>query len=760
MRLLVLFCLLSLAVTQFAHASPFATNKSEHSIILADGPIEIHLQDSVQWLKADHTSFSLGQLQLATTPIFQSLSFNPFMQGKESYWLRFHVINPLNHNLPLALSLSDNTLLVEGAYRRISGKWQRINELKKEQRLSGHTAIVLNFQSNSDQWIYLRVHPLQTSNLKPVLQTLEQYTQNLSFFQVTLGAMMALLAFIALLHLTAIRFHSHVRHYLVVYLASVGGVCGMAQLPLTSWPHWLDNFCNLLPWLLAGGLLLSSFSTQTYQTKLKSNRTTFLILALLLVALLIFNAPISVILSCSLLPCIFILSRVTRISMSLSISNFVLLIYIAWQLAYLAWPNYVVTPDSLSILFATTTLIFFASMSMILPYFQRQSKLNVPSAGNRNYLFLSHMSHELRSPMNGVLGMSELLNETPLSHTQRDYVDTIQSSGEDILRMIDRISDYAKITSGRLQLEETQVDLAQLLENVLLRFQHSANQKGIELVLNLEPDIPEYIVVDERRLHTLIDYLLEKAVNHTEHGEVELRIKWDPQNTQQHLLFSIRDTGEGMRKEDLKTLFRSMDQVDHLKGEVPIFGIGMTLCKQLVKLMGGDMYVESTPGLGSTFSFSMPYGLASQSAGNPSQLDLLQGLSMLIVDDNSTLRKVIQRYAKSWGMHADATYSGKEALAMLRNQANLKTPYDIILIDQNMPIMDGFQLAKRIQEDTDINQNLLKIMLTGLAISSKHKSVVQADIHQVISKPVSSRALQQVLAQRIQQKIVMKSSYS
>jgi len=399
-------------------------------------------------------------------------------------------------------------------------------------------------------------------------------------------------------------------------------------------------------------------------------------------------------------------------------------------------------------------------MSMILPYFQRQSKLNVPSSGNRNYLFLSHMSHELRSPMNGVLGMSELLNETPLSHTQRDYVDTIQSSGEDILRTIDRISDYAKITSGRLQLEETQVDLAQLLENVLLRFQHSANQKGIELVLNLEPDIPEYIMVDERRLHTLIDYLLEKAVNHTEHGEVELRIKWDPQNTQQHLLFSVRDTGEGMRKDDLKTLFRSMDQVEHLKSEVPIFGIGMTLCKQLVKLMGGDIYVESTLGLGSTFSFSMPYGLASHSVTPPNQLDLLQGLSMLIVDDNSTLRKVIQRYAKSWGMHADATYSGKEALAMLRNQANLKTPYDIILIDQNMPIMDGFQLAKRIQEDTDINQNLLKIMLTGLAISSKHKNVVQADIHQVISKPVSSRALQQVLAQRIQQKIVMKSSYS
>jgi signal transduction histidine kinase/CheY-like chemotaxis protein len=772
MRLFVLFCLLSFIFSYSAFARDIKPIKSvpsdvhsmaqqqEHSIILADGPIEIHLQHSMQWLKADYQSFSLGQLQLASTPDFKSLEFNPFMQGNESYWLRFQVINPLSHSLPLALSLSDNAILVEGAYRLENSKWQRIDELKKEQRLSGRSALVLNFQGNSNQWIYLRLQPLQNSNLKPVLQNLEQYNRSLSYFQIMLGTMIALMVFVALLHIIAIRFDNHVRHYLVVYLALVAGICSIAQLPLSQTPSWLDQFFNLLPWLLSVGLSLSSFSTNTYQKYLKSNRCTFILLAALLVTLLLYNAHISLILSCALLPCLFVLSRISNISLSLSVSNITLLMLIIWQLAYFTWPESVLAPNSLSSIFAITATIFLASMSIILPYFQRQSKRHAPNKIIRNNNFLSHISHELRSPMNGVLGMSELLNETPLSHTQRDYVGTIESAGEDILRIVDRISDYAKITSGNLQLEYTQEDLAQFVEDVLQRFQHSAHQQGIELILNLGGDIPEIITTDKRRLHTLIDFLLENALNHTEHGEVELSIKWDPQSNQQNLIFTIRDTGPGMRKEALKNMFTTADKINGVNSDQPNTNFFMTLCKQLTKLMGGEMFVQSTLGLGSTFSFSIPYEATSQIATKPGQVKVLQGLSMLIVDDNSTLRKVVQTYAKSWGMHADATYSGKEALAMLRNQANLKTPYDIVLIDQNMPFMDGFQLAKRIKEDDDINQNVLKIMLTGLAISSKHKDVMQAGIHQVISKPVSARALQQVLAQRIQQKNMMKPPYS
>ncbi len=754
MRLIVLLFLFCSAYVHAGNQSP------EHSIILADGPIDIQLKDSVQWLKADYNSMSLGQLQLATTPIFKNLQSSPIMQSQDTYWIRFHIINPFPVSLPMALNLSNKTITVQGTYSLTGKRWQRISGFEKEQHLTGHTALIFNFQANTDQWIYLRIRSLQTSKLEPTLQNLNQYTHSLSFLQQILGAMMALMAFIALLHISAIRFHNHARHYLVGYLALVGFLYGMAHLPLASWPNWLNKISTLTPWLLACGLWLSSFSNDIYHTQLKSNRTSMVILVLLLISLMLFNLGYSAVLLTSILPCLVLLSRYKDIHNNLFLSGLILLGFISWQLCYSYWPAQVPSPSGMINIYITTACIVFASMGMLLPYFQRQSKRNEPINKSRNNAFLSHLSHELRSPMNGVLGMSELLNETPLSHTQRDYVDTIQTAGQDILRMIDRISDYAKITSGRMQLEDTQVDLALLVEKTLNRFQYTANQKNIELVLNVSPDIPEFIKIDERRLHTIIDYLLENALHHTEHGEVELRIKWDSQSNQQQLLFSIHDTGSGMRKETLKTLFSSIEQLDNAKSDFQLNSIAMTLCKQLVALMGGDMYVESTLGLGSTFSFSLPYRFADQIEEKQSPIELLQGLSVLIVDDNSTLRKVIQRYAKSWGMHADATYSGKEALALLRNQANLKTPYDIVLIDQDMPIMDGFQLAKRIQEDEEINQNLIKVMLTGLVISSKHKDVVQAGIHQVISKPVSARALQQVLAQRIQQKIVMKSAYT
>ena len=750
-RLLIIFCLLSITQTNLLHAS-----SNEHSIILAEGSIKINLHGTLQWLKADHNSFSLGQLQLSQTPDFKNLSSSPVIESKDTYWLRFHVINPFKNTLPLALSLSDNTILVEGTYRLSDNKWQRLDGFEKEHRLAGHTAMVLNFQGKSDQWIYLRVSSQQTSKLEPKLQDLSQYNQSQGFLQQLLGAMIALMAFISLQHLIALRFHSHIRHYLVIFLAGVVCFYGLSHLPLNHWPSWLDNICNLTLWAIACGLALSSFDTSWYQTRLKSNHSIIAILVLSLISLLLVNLSFASVLVAALVPCLFALIRTRTISLQLFFSAITLTLFIVWQLGYLTWPDKVPAPGILSKIFATSLCVFLASMSMIQPYFRRQSQRSIPSHTNRNSEFLSHLSHELRSPMNGVLGMSELLNETPLSNTQRDYVDTIQMAGQDILRMTDRISDYAKITSGRLQLEDNQVDLVQLVEDVLQRFQYGANQKGIELVLNLSPDIQDFIVIDERRLQTLIDYLLENALHHTEHGEVELRITWDAQNNGQNLLFAVRDTGNGMRKDVLKNLFTNMDKQDSSKDNFQLSGLGLELSKRLVKLMGGEMYVDSTPGVGSTFSFSLPYRLATQDMENQSHVHLLRGLSMLIVDDNSTLRKVIQRYAKSWGLQADCTYSGKEALAMLRSQSNLKSPYDIILIDQNMPIMDGFQLATRIKEDKEINQDILKIMLTGLGISSKHKDVMSSGIHQVINKPVSARVLQQTLAQHIQRKKVLK----
>ena len=167
--------------------------------------------------------------------------------------------------------------------------------MEKEHRLSGHTAIVLNFQDHSDQWIYLRISSQQTSKLEPILQDLAHYTQSQGYLQQLLGAMIALMGFISLLHLIALRFHHHIRHYLSIYMASVVCFYGLSHLPLNHWPAWLDNICNLTLWAMACGLALSSFDTNWYQTKLKSNHSILVILVLSLVTLILINLTLSLI---------------------------------------------------------------------------------------------------------------------------------------------------------------------------------------------------------------------------------------------------------------------------------------------------------------------------------------------------------------------------------------------------------------------------------------------------------------------------------
>ncbi len=725
--------------------------QQQHSIILADGPLEINLTNSMQWLETNHRNFSLGQLQIDGGPLFNNLTKSPVMTAKTSYWLRFHIINPLNQILPVALSLSSNHVFIEGAYLYRDNQWQRLVGFEKKTRLAGHTAITLNIQSHSNQWIYLRVNSPQSSQLDPKLQDLSHYNLSLSSLQQIQGGIIAFMLFIALLHVIAIRFHNHIRHYLIIYIAAINGTYGLSNLPLEQWNNWFLLVCNLAPWTLACGLLLSSFTTHAYRDWLKTNRTLFMLLGMSLVSLLLFNAPQEFVLFSSFIAAIsaFILSL--KVSLNLSISIGIFTSYMAWQCLSFLFPQTLSPPDEMLHSYAFSICIMFCSTSMILPYFKRQIRKNIPNNNSQQSEFLAHLSHELRSPMNGVLGMSELLNDTPLSHSQRDYVETIQVSGQDILRLINRISDFSTISQGNLVLDEAPLNLSTLLDGCTNKFAYNAKQKSIELILNQAPDIPPFILADERRLQTIIENLLENALLHTHHGEIELRIDFDKQ--QQHfLLFSIRDTGNGIPKETLKNLFSSMDNLQADKSNLQNSGFILALCKRLVSLMGGHMYIDSKMGVGSTFSFSIPLKQAKAEKIQiqpKSQHQILNGLSMLVVDDNSTLRKVIQRYGKSWGMQIDSTYSGKEALAMLRSKTNVGQAYDIILIDQNMPIMDGLQLAKRIQEDSEIDQGLLKIMLTGLGINSHNSDVIQSGIQQVINKPVSVHALQATLSEHI-----------
>lgn len=736
-------CLVFIIGCLLSHISLSASPKS---IILAKGPLQVEMINSMEWLEADHTSLSLAQLLLKQDTLFKTLTDEAVIEAHKTYWLRFKIINPIDENLPLALRLSSSSINIDGAYEYKNDQWQRISSVENQQQLSSNTALILNIEALSEQWLYFRVKPIQTSRLEPQLQDLSEYAKGFTVLQQLLGATVSLMVFISFLHMVAIRFHNHIRHYLTIYLAFIGFCFGLSHTQLYDWPQWFFDFVKLSPWLIACGLFLSSFSTPQYRLLLKSNRSAFTLLILLLTTLIISNLPYLIILMFALIPCVLAAIKIKQISINLSIANGILGLSILWQSTYILMPNLVFAPEGIWHVYAHAACVLFASLSMITPYFQRQIKRSHAKQAGIPVQFLDNMSHELRTPMNGVLGMSELLNETPLSTNQRDYVDTIIFSGQDMLRMINRISDFAKIQAGRIQFEKNTLSLSDLAQRCLSKFQFSANQKGVELVLNMDDDLPLQIANDERRLESILDNLLENAVRHTEYGEIELRIQFHTGN--ETLLFAVRDTGNGVDKQVLKQL---------LDGEAILFekpaikhGFGLALCKRLIELLGGNMYIESRTGKGSTFSFSLPCKVQHPSPDTHQDLThALQGLSILIVDDNSTLRKVVQRYANSWGMQSDHTYNGKEALALLRSQSNLGTPYDVILIDQDMPIMDGFQLAKRIQEDPDIHRDIIKIMLTGMSISSTQKEVLQFGIDQVITKPVSAQGLKQVLAKHV-----------
>lgn len=744
-----------LALGNMSQAQSHGTSPSANkSIILADGPMEVNLQDTMQWLEGNHEKFSLGQLQ-QNQDSFKTINEGPVLKAKLSYWLRVQILNPLPHSVPIAISFSNNAIFLDGGYAYNHDTWQRLPGLEKSILLNSHQAFIFNVPGDSKQWVYFRIHTDQSGKLEPKLQDMASYASHMGGLQKLFGATLALLVCIILLHSTAIRFHNHVRHYLVIYMGLIGCLYALSHAPSEQWPKWLHEFSNLSPWFLACGLALSSFSKEFYRKWLFTNRAMITVLFLLMISLFLMKFSYLGILFFAFIPCAYVLSKSKNLNINLLLATLVLSVGMVWQGLYSVWPKSIIATSNMINTYTFITCILLASMSMIIPYFRRQKLRSRPDNQSLNSEFLSKLGHELRTPMNGVLGMGELLSDTPLSQKQKDYLDTIMISGQDMLRMVNRLSDFARINRGALTLEDKATDISSMAEACLMKFQTSASQKQLELVLNLGNNVPSIINIDDERLKTIMENLLESALQNTEYGEVELRI--DQADHKQALAFSIRDTGNGFNKTTLSYLLNGQGPYKKSE-ELHSQTFNLYLCKKLIELMGGHLFIESNTNQGSCFHFTLPYRRANLEK-EPEQNKLgfnenvLQGLSILIVDDNSTLRKVIERYAKSWGMQADSTYNGKEALALLRSQHTINHDYDIVLIDQDMPIMDGFQLAKRISEDKEINQSIIKIMLTGLSINSRNQDAVKSGIHQVITKPISARALHQVLSEHVQQRL-------
>jgi len=358
---------------------------------------------------------------------------------------------------------------------------------------------------------------------------------------------------------------------------------------------------------------------------------------------------------------------------------------------------------------------------------------------------LAKLGHEFRTPINGVMGMSELLSDTHLTHSQRDYLDTISLAGQDLLHLVSEMSDFAKLQSGRINLDHRAFDLTNCLTQCMNRYQQEANRKQIELVLDIADDISPRLLGDKDRLQTIITNLIAQSLRHTESGELELRVFRVGVNNQEGIFFQLQLSGSLIEHDELRRLFRTMAGPQEQFANLDLDqGLGLIIVKRLVGLMEGSIEVETLTHHGCSITLFLPIK-EELSERIEKDSDSLSGQRILIVDDNSIFRAVIEKQVKRWGMRAESTYSGKEALALMRNKANLGEPYDYIVIDHDMPIMNGIQLTERLMADNGIEPKPMRIMLTGLGIGSANQEAKEAGIQKIVNKPVSGRHLKEVL---------------
>lgn len=360
--------------------------------------------------------------------------------------------------------------------------------------------------------------------------------------------------------------------------------------------------------------------------------------------------------------------------------------------------------------------------------------------------FLARISHEIRTPMNGVLGMSELLLDTALSAKQRDYVQTIHGSGNDLLNLINEILDVSRLESGQLVLEKVQFDLHALVNDCLDIYRARAEGQGVELIGFVHPDVARSMQGDPTRLRQILMNLLANALQYTDQGEVVLVVGLDRKNAGQQLRFAIQDTGHGMPKEARDSLLSNTTGSTRLLEHTDSDGyLPLVIARQLVAMMQGQLGIKYGSEQGTTIWFTLPATNLDNSLATDTSGRCLQDRNVLIVDDNATCRKVLQQQAAAWGMRTQCAASGREALALLRTQANLGSPFEILLLDQSMPGMSGVELASRVKDDPVLSQDLLIIMLTGINQVPSRVIARNAGIRRILSKPVAGYTLRTTL---------------
>ncbi|HYD59469.1 MAG TPA: response regulator [Noviherbaspirillum sp.] len=378
----------------------------------------------------------------------------------------------------------------------------------------------------------------------------------------------------------------------------------------------------------------------------------------------------------------------------------------------------------------------------------RIAKEAAEEATRAKSLFLANMSHEIRTPMNAIIGLSHLALKTTLDKKQRDYVAKIHNAGTSLLGIINDILDFSKIEAGKLDIHNSNFVLDRTMDNVTTIVGHKAADKGLELIFDIAPDVPQALVGDPLRLEQILTNLIGNAVKFTERGEVLVRVEWlENTGARVKLKFSVRDTGVGMGAEQQQRLFQAFTQADgSITRKYGGTGLGLAICKRLVEMMGGTIWVQSERGVGSTFSFTAWFGRGQESTRRdlPAQI---RGLHVLIVDDNPEARRVLAGHCATLPLQVDEVASGEEAVAAVRQAAADGHAYGLVLMDWSMPSMNGIDTARAIKQDPALEMLPAIVMVTAFGREDVRDEAAGVPLDGFLVKPVSASTLVDTLVE-------------